>query len=227
MKLPRVPGYSQLSDRQWLQGRSLLPALRRHAVGLSGNILDVGCGRSPFRNLFPPTVRYIRVDRFPFDDDVILADASALPFDDESIQAVLLSQVIGDVPDLVALFRELFRVLKPGGKILVYETISYPQHDLPHDYWRVLPSGLKWVAERAQLTVSEIEYTGGYFTHWGVHWNSFLFGDDGPGWSIRSPARALMNVCCAALDRAVPRPSLATDYFACIEKNGAMRHSEP
>jgi len=214
----RISGFSSLGDRSWLQGRRLLPALRRHGDVLHGAVLDLGCGTSPFRPLFPHASAFLRVDRYPVDPSVIVADATRLPFEDGCLSAILLSQVIGDVDDLAALFRELARLLAPGGKILIYETMTYPQHDLPRDYWRVLPGGLNWLGGQVGLKSVEIEYLGGYFTQLSVHWNSFIVGNCGGLKPLSWIACAFGNLFFGALDGIHPRPHLASDYFACLEK---------
>lgn len=195
--------------------------LEREGASVRGAVLDLGCGRSPFRQLFAGASRYIRIDCYPVDADVIVADASALPLEPGSVDCILLSQVLGDVADLAKLFRELDRVLAPGGRIMIYETMSYPQHDLPHDCWRILPGGLEWLGAQTGLKVREVVYLGGYFTQLAMHANAFLVGALDRFRVTRPLAwagRAATNVVCAALDSVLPQPTLATDYFAVLTK---------
>lgn len=48
-------------------------------------------------------------------------DAQALPYPDESFAAAYLTAVLGEVPDQEATLREMRRVLKPGGRLVVGE----------------------------------------------------------------------------------------------------------
>lgn len=53
-------------------------------------------------------------------------DAMALPYDDASVDAVVLTAVLGEIPDPGAALREIRRVLKPGGRLVVGELFGDP-----------------------------------------------------------------------------------------------------
>jgi len=53
-------------------------------------------------------------------------DATALPYEDASIDAVVLTAVLGEIPDRGAALREIGRVLRPGGRLVVGELFGDP-----------------------------------------------------------------------------------------------------
>lgn len=53
-------------------------------------------------------------------------DATALPFEDGSVDAVALTAVLGEIPDSAAALAEIRRVLKPGGRLVVGELFGDP-----------------------------------------------------------------------------------------------------
>jgi len=53
-------------------------------------------------------------------------DATALPYEDGSIDAVVLTAVLGEIPDTAKALSEIGRVLKPGGRLVVGELFGDP-----------------------------------------------------------------------------------------------------
>jgi ubiquinone/menaquinone biosynthesis C-methylase UbiE len=85
-------------------------------------------------------------------------DATALPFDDSSVDAVVLTAVLGEIPDPVAALRQIQRVLKPNGRLVVGELFGDPHF--------TTQAALKRQAAEAGLSWEE--HSGnwfGYFAH--------------------------------------------------------------
>lgn len=70
-------------------------------------------------------------------------DATRLPYEDSSFDGAFLTTVLGEIPDQGAALRELARVLKPGGRLVVGELIA--------DFHFVAPGALRERGEAAGL----------------------------------------------------------------------------
>jgi len=72
-------------------------------------------------------------------------DATALPFGDDSIDAVVLTAVLGEIPDQGAALGEIRRVLKPGGRLVVGEFFGDPHFTARSSLERQAgDAGLSW-----------------------------------------------------------------------------------
>jgi SAM-dependent methyltransferase len=56
------------------------------------------------------------------------ADATSMPYESDSFDAAYLVTVLGEIPDQDAALRELGRVLKPGGRLVVGELFGDPHY---------------------------------------------------------------------------------------------------
>ncbi len=117
-------------------------AIRAAQIDLLGPIegaaiIDVGCGPGIYaRDLALRGARVTAMDSAPamlaaasaeadavgVSIELAEGDASALPFPDGAFDAAVLVQVIEYVPDAVGALREIARVLRPGGRVLICDT---------------------------------------------------------------------------------------------------------
>jgi ubiquinone/menaquinone biosynthesis C-methylase UbiE len=74
-------------------------------------------------------------------------DATALPYADDSVDAVLLTAVLGEIPDTLAALREIRRVLRPGGRLVVGELFGDPHFTTQASLRRQAgEAGMRWEA---------------------------------------------------------------------------------
>ncbi len=75
------------------------------------------------------------------------AQPASLPLETASIDVVSLSGLLDEVADPLAAVREVYRVLKPGGKVLA---VAPARYDV--EYWaRLLCPWVRWVPARGQV----------------------------------------------------------------------------
>jgi SAM-dependent methyltransferase len=131
---------------QYAVRKPLLDWLRKQQT--DARVLDVGCGDRPYRELFPNTVGF-DVPGNPYAD--LHGSLESIPLEAASFDLVLCLQVLEHVPDPAAAVRELRRVVRPGGRVLLSTHGVYPFHPNPDDLWRWTQQGL----ERLFLTNAE------------------------------------------------------------------------
>ncbi len=64
-------------------------------------------------------------------------DAAELPFEDDSMDAALLTTTLGEIPDREAAVAEIARVLRPGGRLIVGELLGDPHFTTPGEVKRI------------------------------------------------------------------------------------------
>jgi SAM-dependent methyltransferase len=141
----------------------LLPAELRElsgelAVPPGGRVLDYGAAESPYRHFFAPDTDWVAAD-LPGNPDAdvhLLADGS-LPLPDDSVDAVLSTQVLEHVGDPGLHLAECLRVLRPGGRLLLSTHGLMVYHPDPIDLWRWTGAGLEHVVREAGFRVVRFE----------------------------------------------------------------------
>jgi ubiquinone/menaquinone biosynthesis C-methylase UbiE len=117
-------------------------ALRRRLLeGLSGRVVEIGCGEGRAFELYPvsvervlavepdPTARAAASQRAadaPVPVEVVEGFAERIPAADGAFDAAVCVWVLCSVPDPAAALREIRRVLAPGGELHVYEHVRSP-----------------------------------------------------------------------------------------------------
>ncbi len=126
-----------------------------------GVLLDVGCGAQPYRSLFASVERYVAMDvhRAPGVD--LCGDAQMLPFRCAAFDSVLCNQVLEHVPEPARLLREVARVLKADGCLLLTAPQTWGLHLEPHDFYRYTKYGLSYLGREAGFEVLEVVPTTG------------------------------------------------------------------
>ncbi|KAA8327192.1 bifunctional demethylmenaquinone methyltransferase/2-methoxy-6-polyprenyl-1,4-benzoquinol methylase UbiE [Leuconostoc carnosum] len=79
-----------------------------------------------------------KVDLSDYPDRITLVqgDAMALPFDDHTFDIVTIGFGLRNLPDPTLGLQEMFRILKPGGQLVVLET-SQPDNRIIKPFWKL------------------------------------------------------------------------------------------
>jgi SAM-dependent methyltransferase len=136
-----------------------LHALARELrVPSRAQVLDYGCASVPYRYFFPEDVNYAGAD-FPGNPDASLQlnPDGTVPADDSSFDVVVSTQVLEHVAEPRLHLSECFRVLRPGGQLLLSTHGVFVYHPDPADYWRWTSAGLRREIEQAGFEVTRFE----------------------------------------------------------------------
>ena len=131
------------------QFRTIYRDMKRFLPGVSGKVLDIGAGPSPFKHLLRPEVtQYVGLDihgaeTFGYtNQEVVRFDGAHIPFETDSVDHFICTEVLEHVEDPLPLVREMHRILKPGGNGVMTVPWSARYHYIPFDYHRFTPSKL-------------------------------------------------------------------------------------
>jgi SAM-dependent methyltransferase len=110
--------------------------------------LDIGAQNGPYGAHFP---RRVGLDIRPGAGVRIIGDAQALGIRDAAFEVVLCTEVLEHLPEPQRAIDEIFRVLEPGGELLLTTRFLFPIHDAPHDYFRFTKYGLRHLLRRFEI----------------------------------------------------------------------------
>lgn len=128
-----------------------------------GVVLDIGCAdKFIAKNIDENKNDYIGLDYFDTAINMyktnpdVFGDAQNLPFADNSIDTVILLDVLEHIPDADSAMKEISRVLcKSGGILILQIHFMYPLHDAPYDYQRFTIYGIRQIAKKFGFNIEK------------------------------------------------------------------------
>jgi ubiquinone/menaquinone biosynthesis C-methylase UbiE/predicted ester cyclase len=122
-----------------------------------GEVLDLAAGTARNLPYYPPDAKLTGIELSPEmaelgrnraaelgrDFEMVVGDATALPFPDDSFDTVVCTYGLCTIPDDAAAIREAKRVLRPGGLVLLAEHVRSP-----NPLVRTIQRGLEPLAHR-------------------------------------------------------------------------------
>jgi ubiquinone/menaquinone biosynthesis C-methylase UbiE len=150
--------------------------LKQIPTGLT--LLDAGAGESQFKK-FCGHLKYIAQDFAQYDGTGdkglqtgswnttkldIVSDITAIPLTDQSVDAVMCTEVLEHIPDPAAAIKEFARLVKPGGYLLITAPFASLTHFAPYHF----ASGLsrffyeKYLPENG-FEIEDIQLNGNFF----------------------------------------------------------------
>ena len=135
----RNPFFARMYTRMVRNEKPEQAGYRRELLaGLRGRVLEIGAGTGANFAHYPASVAEVvavepepylheqaqaAAEKAPVKIDVVDAVADALPYDDETFDAVVACLVLCTVPDQQRSLAELYRVVRAGGELRFYEHV--------------------------------------------------------------------------------------------------------
>jgi len=192
---------------------------------LRGRILDAGAGEGAWGAFLARYGDVVAVDLASTARPDAAADLKRLPFADDTFDAAFCAQVLEHEREPAAVVAELYRVLRPGAKLLLTAPHLSRLHDLPHDYYRFTGEGLRALAAAAGFDVVNVVPAGGLLSFLGHNLFSLGLAACGPVPVLGGVARAAAKLLAPlgpAVDRLLDRRGrFALNWVLEARKGGA------
>lgn len=151
----RLPKHPNAGPHNWLAYRlhdaRIATLLRTHA---SGVLADVGCGEKPYAALTEGLVsKHIGIDHADSEHGKARVDIYATAYHttlaDSSVNTVLCTTLLEHVERPADAIREMFRILEPGGPVILSAPMFWHLHEEPRDFYRYTPHGMRHLLAEA------------------------------------------------------------------------------
>jgi SAM-dependent methyltransferase len=169
-------GFIQISDAAssidlYYIRNAILKAISNVLPDFRGKLLDIGCGKMPYRDYIlenSDVIGYIGMDietATAYDKNIspdYYWDGANMPFDDEKFDTAFATEVLEHCPDPATVLNETYRVLKPGGVFFFTVPFLWNLHEVPNDEYRYTPFALERLLSEAGFINIQIKATGGW-----------------------------------------------------------------
>ncbi len=126
---------------------------------ISGKVLDLGGGeKSKYRSDLPSGIEYNSVNIDPnIEPTWLVKPGEALPVNDGEFDCCISLNTLEHVYDPQFLVAELFRAVKPGGKVFITVPWIFRIHGHPDDYARHTPSWWQATLEKVGFSEASVQ----------------------------------------------------------------------
>ncbi len=157
-------------DRYYIR-TSIFKALTENLQYFKGDLLDVGCGKLPYREYIinnSQVSKYTGLDienALEYDKSVkpdYFWDGKKMPFNENSFNTVMATEVLEHCPDPEIVLKEVYRVLGKEGVFFFTVPFLWNLHEVPNDEYRYTPFSLERHLKNSGFNTIKIKATGGW-----------------------------------------------------------------
>jgi len=160
--------FKEVETRRSITARYLRKQIGQFAAQINHNhlVVDVGGGQSPYKDYFNFD-RYVSLDIAADRHADIVGDVDNLPFADEIADVVICTEVLEHVPYPQKALKEINRVLKHGGYLILSTPFFHGIHE-ESDFTRWTELGLKALIKGSGFNILSFERRGSIFSCMGT-----------------------------------------------------------
>lgn len=126
---------------------------------VGNNLLDVGCGTKPYKNLFKVSqydgLEYSQEQYGRKNNAEYVYDGHRFPFENETYENVISNEVLEHVFNPDEFLSEINRVLKMNGNLLLTVPFVWDEHEQPYDFARYTSFAIKFLFEKYGFEIIE------------------------------------------------------------------------
>lgn len=163
---PKFPWYPNVEI--YIPRKSLFKHIQNSIPYFKGKLLDVGCGVMPYRDFINKNAsldQYIGMDLrnsevYTTVQPDIFWDGYTIPLEDNSVDTVLLTEVLEHCPEPEKVLQDINRVLKPGGHVIFSVPFIWYLHESPWDFYRYTPYAIRRLFGENHFSLERLETYG-------------------------------------------------------------------
>ena len=184
-----------ITHKNYLNWYYLNNSMKKSIPYIKGKCIDIGSGNSPYKKYIIENVdEYISVDKGDIHrhmlgtskEQFFDADIKDLPFEDNSFDTIILTQVLEHIDEPTKALDEVKRVLKKNGVIIISVPFIYQSHAIPYDFFRYSEYSLRKICKDYNYKILEFHYQGYFGTAIFSMINAFI-------WEFAGKQRWLRN----------------------------------
>lgn len=220
---------SHLLRHNWLVKKIAYDAIAEVAPKFAHGILvDIGCGEKPYESSYHPHVHdYIGLDQEGTFHDKSGVDIFATAYDttisSESVDTILCSWVLEHLELPMNAVKEMNRILKPNGHVILTAPLFGHLHEEPRDFFRYTNHGLEYLFERNGFEVIELRPLSGFCVTFGQEavyylWRFRRGGKLNPLWWIIPIVGMFIQGICYSLNKIDHSKEFTFSYLLVAQK---------